>query len=56
MKDDTLESPVVIAEIQVFFQSVFDAIVNGAEQQKVWKSNAEKQLVIKEGGDCGKSS
>lgn len=37
IKDDTLEFPFVIAEIQTFLESVFDAIVNENEWQKQWK-------------------
>lgn len=36
IKDDTLEFSVVIAEIQIFLEPVFDAIVNGEEWQKMW--------------------
>ncbi len=56
IKDDTLEFPFVIAEIQTFLEHVFDAIVNEVEWQKVWKSNAEKWSIMKEGGNCGESS
>ena len=56
IKDDTLEFPFVIAEIQTFLEPVFDAIVNESEWQKVWKSNAEKWSIMKEGGNCGESS
>lgn len=56
IKDDTLEFPFVIAEIQTFLEPVFDAIVNEVEWQKVWKSNAEKWSIMKEGGNCGESS
>lgn len=37
IKDDTLEFPFVIAEIQTFLEPVFDAIVNENEWQKQWK-------------------
>ena len=37
IKDDTLEFPFVIAEIQTFLEPVFDAIVNEVEWQKQWK-------------------
>ena len=37
IKDDTLEVPFVIAEIQTFLEPVFDAIVNEVEWQKQWK-------------------
>lgn len=56
IKDDTLEFPFVIAEIQTFLEPVFDAIVNEVEWQKIWKSNAEKWSIMKEGGNCGESS
>ncbi|MCM1191003.1 MAG: nucleotidyl transferase AbiEii/AbiGii toxin family protein [Butyrivibrio sp.] len=36
IKDDTLEFAVVINEIQVFLEPVFDAIVNEEEWQKEW--------------------
>ena len=38
MKDDTLEFPVVIDEIQKFLEPVFDAIASEAEWQKQWNS------------------
>ena len=56
IKDDTLEFPLVIAEIQTFLEPVFDAILNEVEWQKVWISNTGIWSVMKEGGDCGKSS
>jgi predicted nucleotidyltransferase component of viral defense system len=56
IKDDMLEFPFVIAEIQTFLEPVFDAIVNENEWQKVWKSNAGKWSIMKDNGDCGKSS
>ena len=56
IKDDTLEFPFVIAEIQTFLEPVFDAITNEVEWQKVWISNTGIWSVMKEGGDCGKSS
>ena len=37
IKDDTLEFPLVIAEIRTFLEPVFDAIVNEVEWQKQWK-------------------
>ena len=37
IKDNTLEFPFVIAEIQTFLEPVFDAIVNENEWQKQWK-------------------
>ena len=39
IKDDTLEFPLVIAEIQTFLEPVFDAIVNEVEWQKQWKAD-----------------
>lgn len=36
IKDDTLEFSVVIAEIQIFLEPVFDAIANEEEWQKMW--------------------
>ena len=36
IKDDTLEFPFVIAEIQTFLEPVFDAIVNEVEWQNEW--------------------
>ena len=36
IKDDTLEFPFVIAEIQTFLEPVFDAIVNESEWQNEW--------------------
>ena len=36
IKDDTLEFPFVIAEIQTFLEPVFDAIINEMEWQKQW--------------------
>lgn len=56
IKDDALEFPLVIAEIQTFLEPVFDAIVNEVEWQKAWKSNAGKWSIMKEGGNCGESS
>ena len=35
-KDDTLEFPFVIEEIQTFLEPVFDAIVNENEWQEQW--------------------
>lgn len=55
IKDDTLEFPFVMAEIHTL-PLMFDAIVHENEWQKVWKSNAGKWSIMKEGGDCGKSS
>ena len=39
IKDDTLEFPLVIAEIQTFLEPVFDAIVNEVEWKKQWKAD-----------------
>ena len=44
IKEDTLEFPFVIAEIQAFLEPVFDAIVNESEQTKLWGSNAGKWI------------
>lgn len=44
VKDDMLEFPFVIAEIQTFLEPVFDAIVNENEQTKLWDSNAGKWI------------
>ena len=41
IKDDTLEFPFVIAEIQTFLEPVFDAIVNGEEFHKMWLSDSQ---------------
>lgn len=49
IKEDTLEFPFVIAEIQAFLEPVFDAIVNENEQTKRWNSSAGKWLNLKEG-------
>ena len=38
IKDDTLEFPFVIAEIQTFLEPVFDAIVNDKKLQQEWDS------------------
>lgn len=38
IKDNTLEFPFVIAEIQTFLEPVFDAIVNEDEGKKQWNS------------------
>ena len=39
IKDDTLEFPFIIAEIQTFLEPVFDAIVNENEWQNEWIIN-----------------
>ena len=41
IKDDTLEFPVVIAEIQTFLEPVFDAIVNEEECQNRWDTKVK---------------
>lgn len=41
IKDDTLEFPLVIAEIQTFLEPVFDAIVNEEEFHKMWLSDSQ---------------
>ena len=41
IKDDTLEFPFVIAEIQTFLEPVFDAIVNEEESYKMWLSDSQ---------------
>ena len=38
IKDNTLEFPLVIAEIQTFLKPVFDAIVNEKKEDKFWSS------------------
>lgn len=48
IKDDTLAFSVVIQAIQTFLESVFDAIVNENEWQKMWYSTDNKWRVIKE--------
>lgn len=42
MKDDTLEFAVVIKEMQIFLEPVFDVIVNEEEWQKMWNSKVIK--------------
>ena len=56
IKDNTLEFPFVIEEIQTFLEPVFDAIVNEKEWQNIWKSNAKKWSNLKGGIDRDKSS
>lgn len=56
IKDDALEFPLVIAEIQTFLEPVFDAIVNENEWQNIWKSNARKWSNLKGGTHRDKSS
>ena len=48
IKDDTLEFPLVIAEIQTFLEPVFDAIVNEDEWIKQWHSIECIWKVVKE--------
>ena len=40
IKDDTLEFPLVIAEIQTFLEPVFDAMVKEVECKKLWDSKS----------------
>ncbi len=42
IKDDTLEFAVVIKEMQIFLEPVFDVIVNEEEWQKMWNSKVIK--------------
>ncbi|GFI26991.1 hypothetical protein IMSAGC012_02115 [Lachnospiraceae bacterium] len=42
IKDDTLEFAVVIKEMQIFLEPVFDVIVNEEELQKMWNSKVIK--------------
>ena len=56
IKDNTLEFPFVIEEIQTFLEPVFDAIVNEKEWQNIWKGNAKKWSNLKGGIDRDKSS
>lgn len=44
-KDDTLEFPVVLAEIQTFHEPVFDTIVNEDEYLKKWIRNNFNWLI-----------
>ena len=44
IKDNTLEFPFVIEEIQTFLEPVFDTIVNEKEWQNIWKGNAKKMV------------
>ena len=37
IKEESIEFPVVIAEIQTFLEPVFDAIMNEEEWQSKWK-------------------
>ena len=41
MKDNTLEFPFVIEEIQTFLEPVFDAIVNEKEWQNIWDTKVK---------------
>ena len=45
IRDDTLEFPVVIVEIQTFLEPVFDAIVNEKEWQQDWKSQINRWYI-----------
>ena len=56
IKDNTLEFPFVIEEIQTFLEPVFDTIVNEKEWQNIWKGNAKKWSNLKGGIDRDKSS
>lgn len=56
IKDNTLEFPFVIEEIQTFLEPAFDAIMNEDEWQNIWKSNARKWSNLKGGTDRDKSS
>lgn len=55
IKDDTLEFPFVIAEIQAYIEPVFEAIVNEDEWQNIWESNVRKWSNLKGGIDRDKS-
>lgn len=44
-KDDTLEFPVVLVEIQTFHEPVFDTIVNEDEYLKKWIRNNFNWLI-----------
>ena len=41
IKDNTLEFPFVIEEIQTFLEPVFDAIVNEKEWQNIWDTKVK---------------
>ena len=56
IKDNTLEFPFVIEEIQTFLEPVFDTIVNEKEWQNIWQGNAKKWSNLKGGIDRDKSS
>ncbi|MCC8014898.1 MAG: nucleotidyl transferase AbiEii/AbiGii toxin family protein [Eubacterium sp.] len=56
IKDDTLEFEVVIKEMQVFLEPVFNAIVNEEEWQQDWGSQISRWSNLKGGIGCGKSS
>lgn len=49
IKDDTLEFPFVIAEIQTFLEPVFDAIVNKEECYKSWICQTRKWMSREKG-------
>lgn len=44
IKDDTLAFSAVIMEIQIFLESIFDAIVNEEELQRKWDSQTSKWI------------
>jgi len=44
IKDDTLEFPLVIAEIRISLEPVFDAIINELEWQQKWDSRTSSWL------------
>ena len=41
IKDNTLEFPFVIEEIQTLLEPVFDAIVNEKEWQNIWDTKVK---------------
>lgn len=41
IKDNTLEFPFIIEEIQTFLEPVFDAIVNEKEWQNIWDTKVK---------------
>lgn len=55
IKDNTLEFPFVIEEIQTFLEPVFDTIVNEKEWQNIWQGNAKKWSNLKGGIDRDKT-
>lgn len=52
IKDDTLEFSVVIAEIQIFLEPVFDAMVDEAEWLNKWGSKANVWSNMREESKC----